>query len=65
VGICVSSGSSCASGAIKESRIRKILQTGEKGGEIRISIGKHNTKEEVERFFEVLTRIYNAVVVLS
>jgi cysteine desulfurase len=49
-GFAVSSGSSCTSGAHKKSKIASILGTGVIGADLRISLGKYNTEEEVKLF---------------
>jgi cysteine desulfurase len=56
-GICVSSGSSCSSGALKETSIGDLLHSDRVGGEVRISLGKQNTLEEVEKFCKILSEI--------
>jgi cysteine desulfurase len=56
-GVCVSSGSSCTSGAIKETSMSNLLHPDRIGGEVRISLGKQNTIEEVVEFCKILTEI--------
>lgn len=53
-GFAVSAGSSCASGANKKSNISKILNSGVDGADIRITLGKNNTKEEIVSFCKAL-----------
>jgi cysteine desulfurase len=56
-GVCISSGSSCGSGALKETAISDLLHPDRVGGEVRISLGKQNTLEEVVEFCKVLSEI--------
>lgn len=48
--ICISAGSACTSGSIEPSHVLKAigLNTRESKSTIRVSIGKHNTREEVD-----------------
>ena len=66
-GICASSGSACASGSLNPSHVllsiglsKEIAQ-----GSLRISIGKYNTKEEVDYLIESLVEIVNRLRTLS
>jgi cysteine desulfurase len=56
-GIAASSGSACSSGSLEPSHVLLALgQTAELArGSLRLSLGKDNTGEEVERFLLVLT----------
>ena len=56
-GIAASSGSACSSGSLEPSHVLLALgQTAELArGSLRLSLGKDNTGEEVERFLQVLT----------
>lgn len=58
-GFSLSAGSACASGALKPSHVLSAMGLGkEKIREtVRISLGRWNTKEEVERFLDVLPSI--------
>jgi cysteine desulfurase len=49
-GIAVSSGSSCSSGSHKKDGISNRLPGAIDGADIRITLGKYNTKEEVDYF---------------
>ena len=55
-GIAASSGSACSSGSLEPSHVLLALgQTAELArGSLRLSLGKENTEEEVERFLQVL-----------
>lgn len=56
-GVCISSGSACSSGALKSSHVlnnigfdkKKSLET------LRISLGRYNTKEEIDSFVNILS----------
>jgi len=56
-GVAASSGSACSSGSLEPSHVLLALgQTAELArGSLRLSLGKDNTREEVERFLQVLT----------
>jgi len=58
-GICASSGSACTSGSLEPSHV--LLAVGLPHeiahGSLRLSLGKHNTEEEVDRVIEVLPGI--------
>lgn len=60
-GICVSTGSACSSKSLEPSYV--LLATGlpheVAHGSIRVSIGKHNTKEEVDYLIESMVEIIN------
>ena len=60
-GICASSGSACTSGSIDPSHVLKAINVPEKflDNSLRISIGKYNTKEEVDYLIKNLTEIVN------
>ena len=57
--IAVSTGSACSSGSLEPSHI--LLSLGlsheESHGSLRISLGKDNTKEEIEYFVEKLVEL--------
>ncbi len=66
-GICASSGSACTSGSLDPSHV--LLAIGLKHeiahGSLRISIGKYNTKEEIDSLVESLVEIVNKLREMS
>ena len=58
-GICASSGSACTSGSLDPSHVLLAIGLPHEiaHGSLRISIGKYNTKEEVDYLIENLVRI--------
>ncbi len=60
-GICVSTGSACSSKTLEPSYV--LLSIGlpheVAHGSIRVSIGKHNTKEEVDYLIEAMVEVVN------
>ena len=60
-GICVSTGSACSSKTLEPSYV--LLSIGlpheVAHGSIRVSIGKHNTKEEVDYLIEKIEEVVN------
>lgn len=58
-GICVSGGSACMSGAQEDSHVLKEMGLNKKElkSSFRISIGKYNTKEEIDYFIDNLKEI--------
>ncbi|HQS83604.1 MAG: hypothetical protein B7Y25_01485 [Alphaproteobacteria bacterium 16-39-46] len=58
-GICLSSGSSCSSGVVKESLVLKAMGTPEKirSSVIRVSLGPETRQDDIERFITVYTRL--------
>ena len=66
-GICASSGSACTSGSLDPSHV--LLAIGLKHeiahGSLRISIGKYNTKEEIDFLVESLVEIVNKLREMS
>ena len=66
-GICASSGSACTSGSLDPSHV--LLAIGFKHeiahGSLRISIGKYNTKEEIDFLVESLVEIVNKLREMS
>jgi cysteine desulfurase len=61
-GIAVSAGSACSSGTVKESAALKAMQvpSNHLKSVLRVSLGLDNTKQEIDRFVQVWTRIYNS-----
>jgi len=66
-GIAVSSGSACASSDLNASHVLIAIGVpiGDAQGTIRISIGKHNEKEELDYVIEELTKIVDKLRSLS
>jgi len=66
-GIMVSSGSACASGSLEPSHV--ILALGyrpeDAHGSVRLSLGRQNTEEEVDRFLEVFPPIVEKLRAMS
>ena len=66
-GICVSNGSACTSGAVEPSHVLLALgrQAEQAKSSIRISFGKHTTKEDISRLVHslesVLSRMFTLV----
>ena len=58
-GICVSAGSACNTGSSNPSHVLTAigLKSEELEGTIRISLGKENTKEEIDYLIEILSKI--------
>jgi cysteine desulfurase len=54
-GILVSGGSACNSGSVSGSPV--LGQLGIEGANLRVSFGRSNTKEEIDRFIEVIAFI--------
>ena len=58
--ICVSAGPACSSGSSTESRILKAMGIAKEfsTSAIRVSLAPENTRDEVEKFFEVWSKFY-------
>jgi cysteine desulfurase len=58
-GICVSSGAACAAGEVEPSHVLRAMgvDAGLSAGEIRFSLGRNNTDEDIDRLLEVLPAI--------
>jgi cysteine desulfurase len=58
-GIAISTGSACASGAVKPSHVMRAMGFDEEHarGAVRVSLGWSTTDEEVERFLDLLPEI--------
>ena len=65
-GIAASSGSACSSGSLEPSHVLLALgQTADLArGSLRMSLGKDNTIEEIDRFLPVLTDLVNELRLL-
>jgi len=63
-GICVSNGSACTSGAVEPSHVLVALGmvTPTAKSSVRISIGKHNTSEEIAFTLEALDKIVHRML---
>jgi cysteine desulfurase len=66
-GICVSSGSACSSGATEVSHVLKAigLPLELAKGSVRLSLGRENTEEEIDRVLEVLPTVVERLRALS
>jgi len=62
-GVCVSTGSACSSGVAKASATMRAIGLSDADGQqvIRISLGKDNTKEELERFGATLGAVLSQI----
>ncbi len=60
-GICASSGSACTSGSLDPSHVLLAIGLSHEvaHGSLRVSIGKYNTKEEVDYLIDCLVEIVN------
>ena len=56
-GVCISSGSACSSGALKSSHVLTSIGFDKKRAmeTLRISLGRYNTKEEIDKFVNILS----------
>ena len=66
-GICASSGSACTSGSLDPSHVLLAIGLPHEiaHGSLRISIGKYNTKEEIDYLVENLVEIVNRLREMS
>lgn len=66
-GICVSNGSACTSGAVEPSHVLTGIGLDEDiaDSSIRVSFGKDNTIQEVDRFVEVLQGVLDRMMVVA
>ena len=66
-GICASSGSACTSGSLDPSHVLLAIGLPHEiaHGSLRISIGKYNTKEEIDYLVEILVEIVNRLREMS
>ncbi len=60
--IAVSAGSACSSGTVRESSLLKTMQIPQKHVKsiLRLSLGLENTKEEIDHFIKIWSKIYNS-----
>src|SRR5699024_10410910 len=65
--ICVSNGSACSSGAVEASHVLSGIGIEETtaNSSIRISLGKDNTKKEIDYFLEKLEAVVNRMKVTA
>lgn len=58
-GVCVSTGSACGSGAMEPSHVLRAMSVPAEfiNGSLRISLGRQNTMEDVDRLMSVLPRV--------
>ncbi len=63
-GICVSNGSACTSGAVEPSHVLQGLGMDPEiaNSSIRVSMGKHNTPEDIDYFLEKLETVLNRMM---
>jgi cysteine desulfurase len=66
-GICVSSGSACSSGQTEASHVLKAIGVPMElaKGSVRLSLGRDNTEEEIERVIEVFPKVVERLRGLS
>jgi cysteine desulfurase len=66
-GICVSSGSACSSGQTEPSHVLKAIGVPMElaKGSVRLSLGRENTEEEIERVIEVFPKVVERLRGLS
>lgn len=66
-GICVSSGSACASGQTEPSHVLKAIGVPLElaKGSVRMSLGRENTAEEIEKVIEVFPKVVERLRSLS
>jgi cysteine desulfurase len=67
VGIAVSSGSACASASLEPSHVLLAmgLTAEDAHGSLRVTMGRSNTKEEVDYFLEVLPEVVGKLRMMS
>lgn len=66
-GVCASSGSACTSGSLDPSHVLLAIGLPHEmaHGSLRISIGKYNTKEEIDYLVENLVEIVSRLREMS
>ncbi|MGB1700473.1 MAG: cysteine desulfurase family protein [Nannocystaceae bacterium] len=62
-GVCVSTGSACSSGVAKASATMRAIGLSDREGQevIRVSLGKDNTREELDRFGAILGPVLSRI----
>jgi cysteine desulfurase len=56
-GVAISSGSACSSGKVRESHVLKEMGVSEPGSAIRVSLGLESTKDDIDTFIRVWSRM--------
>ncbi len=56
-GVCVSSGSACSSGSVKQSSVLQALNADAARPSVRVSFSRYNSLEEVQQFAGILSEI--------
>ena len=66
-GICVSNGSACTSGAVEPSHVLTGLgvEAGAARSSIRVSVGKQNTREDVDYLVNTLAKVLNRMFAVA
>jgi cysteine desulfurase len=66
-GICVSSGSACSSGATEPSHVLKAIGLPMEllKGSVRLSLGRDNTDEEIDRVLELMPKVVERLRAIS
>ena len=59
-GACVSSGSACSSGSVKQSSVLQALGADTARPSVRVSFSRYNTLQEVQQFVDILAEIYQS-----
>ena len=62
-GICVSSGSACTSGSLEPSHVLQALKLDPRlaQGTLRLSLGRQNNEEQIDRAIETIVRLVKRV----
>jgi cysteine desulfurase len=56
-GVAISSGSACSSGKVRESHVLREMGVSEPGSAIRVSLGLESTKDDIDTFIRVWSRM--------
>jgi cysteine desulfurase len=66
-GVCASGGAACASGSLEASHVLKAMQVPHELalGQVRFSLGRYNTDEDLDRLFDILPRVLPRVAASS